>query len=53
MSWEQLKAILDENRQEQRKQATAPPVACPIDGEPLVVGKNGIRNCPFGNYRWP
>lgn len=28
------------------------PTACPIDGAPLVTGKNGVRDCPLGNFRW-
>lgn len=52
MSWHQLKAIIDENRQEARSERSQPPVACPIDGALLDVDKNGVRNCPLGNFRW-
>jgi len=53
MSWEQLQAILKENRADATRRATEPPVACPIDGTLLVVRADGVRNCPMGNYRWP
>jgi hypothetical protein len=52
MSWDQLKAILEVNRQDISREASEPPTACPIDGSPLDVRGN-IRNCPMGNYRWP
>lgn len=53
MSWEQLQAIMDENRTEAQAAAIEPPSACPIDGEPLDVNAQGVRNCPLGNFRWP
>ena len=53
MPYEQVKAILAENRAARSVPAAEPPVACPIDGEPLDVHPDGSRNCPFGNYRWP
>ena len=53
MGWEQLKAILDENRQRRDRLASEPPIACPIDGSILVVRGDGVRNCPMGNFRWP
>lgn len=52
MSWEQLKAILDENRREAAQAESQPPAACPIDGDLLEIGPDGTRNCPMGNYRW-
>ena len=52
MSWEQLKAIIDEDKAEARKAKNEPPGACPIDGAILEVRGN-VRNCPMGNYRWP
>ena len=53
MSWEQLQAISQENRTNWTREATEPPVACPIDGTPLDVRPDGKRNCPMGNFRWP
>ena len=52
MSWEQLHAILQENRQGSKSEGTAPPDACPIDGSILDIRPDGQRNCPIGNYRW-
>lgn len=53
MAWDDLKAILKADKESAREQATRPPDACPIDGTPLEVGKNGVRNCPMGNFRYP
>lgn len=53
MSWEQLKATIDEQREAEREDERTPPVACPIDGEVLDERPDGTRNCPLGNYRWP
>ena len=52
MSWEQLKAIDEENKVEATRTGE-PPVSCPIDGELLQINASGVRNCPAGNYRWP
>ena len=52
MPWEQLRAIQEENRQINKEAKSQPPTTCPIDGQPLDVRGN-IRNCPFGNFRWP
>ena len=52
MSWDQLKAITDEAKAVRQKQMSEPPVACPIDGEPLEINSRGVRNCPLGNFRW-
>ena len=38
MGWDQLKAILDDDKRSAQQQSIEPPVACPIDGEPLEVG---------------
>ena len=53
MSWEQLKSIIDENRQAARQASSEPPVACPIDGDILDIHPDGTRNCPLGNYSYP
>jgi hypothetical protein len=50
MSWGQLLAILKEARQEAKANREAPLVECPYDGTPLVF-RDGIANCPMGNYR--
>lgn len=51
MSWEQLGETQKINRQERQRDRQEPPLACPIDGELLDV-RDGIRNCPMGNFRW-
>ena len=50
MPWEQLKAIIDENRQLAQQARQEPPVACPIDGDVLDIHPDGSRSCPMGNY---
>ena len=52
MSWDQYKAIIQQDREEARTQAQTPPDSCPFDGAVLDVRSDGIRNCPMGNYRW-
>lgn len=50
--FEELLAIRRENRRLEEEAARRPPVECPIDGTPLDVRPDGVRNCPMGNYRW-
>jgi hypothetical protein len=52
MSWDQLKTIIDTNREIREQEANEPPTACPIDGSPLEIRSDGVRNCPMGNFRW-
>jgi len=52
MSWEQLQAIVKENRATQRINQIDQPTACPIDGAILDIHPRGRRNCPLGNYSW-
>ena len=52
MSWEQLKDILNQNRDYVREEQ-GPPTVCPIDGELLEINAKGVRMCPMGNYRYP
>lgn len=37
---------------ENKRRGFRGPLACPHDGSVLVTGKNGVRNCPMGDYRW-
>lgn len=58
MSWQQLIAIVDEQREriEQQRAYDADPAACPHDGEPLRTGPDGGPYCPFDGWRpqgWP
>lgn len=52
MSWEQLRNILTQNREEADLEAREPPDMCPYDGARLDVRADGIRNCPMGNFTW-
>ena len=51
MSWDQLKNILDENREVNRTAKQQPPAACPVDGT-ILEERRGVWNCPLGNYTW-
>lgn len=50
-SWYQLLDITNEIRQTLAEQASALPVACPNDGEPLLTGPNGELFCRFDGWR--
>lgn len=52
MSWNELGSIWRDNQAQQESDAELPPEECPYDGAPLVVGRNGERRCPMGDYRW-
>ena len=49
MSFDQLIAIRNEARELRRADEQRPLVACPIDGS-LLVFRNGVANCPMGNW---
>lgn len=49
MSWEALKAILDEARSEGERQRVEKPVACPHCGEPLQAAR-GVLHCRFDGF---
>jgi len=51
MGWEQLREIAKAQRKDAEAARQKPPVACPICGAVLDVGKGGVRNCPMGHYR--
>lgn len=50
MSWEQLEAILKENKREQEKAGDKTPADCPVCGEQLDRRDNQL-NCPMGHWR--
>lgn len=52
MGFETLSEIARENRRLEEEARLRAPVDCPIDGTPLQVRADGVRNCPMGNYRW-
>ena len=49
MSYDQLIAIRKEGKQLRRADEDRPLVACPIDGM-LLVFRNGVADCPMGNF---
>lgn len=51
MSWDSLRAIYREAVQERMAEDTRPKVACPNDGEPLLVGPDGKLFCPYDGWR--
>lgn len=53
MSWEQLRAIVQMNAQDQAYWAAQPPRACPNDGTPLQPGQDGTLHCQHDGYSWP
>lgn len=48
--WGGYRAIIDEGREIAKKEREAPVVECPNDGSTLQV-RNGVANCPMGDYR--
>jgi hypothetical protein len=58
-SWWGLDSVLKQSRQEFDAYVSRPPVACPIDGEPLVkapattAGSGVELYCPWGNFQYP
>ena len=52
MSWDQLSAILDEQRKSQREERSRPPESCPNDGGKLIYNaKRGLLACEMGDYQ--
>lgn len=54
MAWETLLNIARTNHEyaEQEQAESDNPTRCPHDGLALVE-VNGVRDCPFGDFRWP
>jgi hypothetical protein len=51
MSWETLRDVTREAAEYARQESTAPPTACPNDGERLRSGPDGHLFCPFDGWR--
>lgn len=51
MAFEQLLAVLEEQRELAREELGSPPQACPNDGTPLLEGPDHQLFCPFDG--WP
>lgn len=50
MSWEQLKAILEANKQDHEAYLQEEIDVCPICGDLLDSNSAGVKNCPMGHY---
>lgn len=53
MSWYGLLTTLVERETVKRNEQSAPPRACPHDGEPLQPTRDNGLHCRFDGYRWP
>ena len=51
MTWEQLADIAAEAAAFAAAERTAPPSACPNDGEPLTTGPDGRLFCRYDGWR--
>lgn len=51
MSWEQWLSVIEEAKDLQTQELSAPPVCCPNDATPLIQGPDGQLWCPFDG--WP
>lgn len=49
--WDKLESAFRENAQEIERERKLKPQRCPHDGM-LLEERDGIRNCPMGNYTW-
>lgn len=52
MSWDQLAAMHQENREVREREANTPPLACPNDGTLLDEGPGGTLHCVFDGWTW-
>lgn len=50
MAWEDLLDIYREAADFARDERERPPVACPIDGEPLLEGPDGQLFCRYDGW---
>lgn len=50
MSWDQLRAIAQANRESYQREQRDRPTACPNDGQPLQEDKDGILRCNFDGW---
>jgi len=51
MAWNELKATLNENSQFLQEDQEKRVVACPNCGHAPLDERDGILNCPIGDYR--
>lgn len=52
MGLRQLESIRRSNIARAEWERDQAPVYCPHDGTPLRENKDGVRDCPMGNYTW-
>jgi hypothetical protein len=52
MAWLQIYAIAREAEAYRKYYRQNPPVACPNDGEPLLIGPDSSRFCKFDGWKW-
>jgi hypothetical protein len=58
-SWWGLHSVFEQSRQEFEAFVSRPPVACPVDGEPLryapatASGSGKERYCPYCGWSYP
>ena len=50
MGFETLRDIKRENREAEEEATRNPSRSCPVEGEALVE-RDGLLNCPYGNFR--
>tara|TARA_B100001123_G_C15269855_1_gene1009878 strand:+ start:839 stop:1006 length:168 start_codon:yes stop_codon:yes gene_type:complete len=51
MAWNELLATLKENREFLQQDEEQRVVACPVCGHAPLDERDGILNCPIGDYR--
>ena len=51
MAWNELLATLKENREVLQQDEEQRVVACPVCGHAPLDERDGILNCPIGDYR--
>lgn len=53
MSWDQLKAMIQEGFDIDQKDRTTAPTSCPSCYTALGAGPNGTLHCPWDGLVWP
>ena len=51
MSWEQLQAIIEAQKEAAAEEQTKEVIACPLCNALLNVNDQGVKDCPMGHYR--
>lgn len=53
MSWDQLRAMISEAHDIDKKDRSGVPTSCVNDGTPLREGPSGTLFCPYDGLVWP